>query len=309
MTDEDIARDEAKADDDERPRERMAAALNEIRREGLKAATIYAAVDATLVFLAVNLLVIVVEPAAIPEVLTVPSSVTDAVGDLLGQSLGTVGVPGSALLATALAVAVFGAELWLRSRRPLVERFEAANPAVAEALRTARDTVARDSDSRMAVRLYEDVLERLRDTSSVALLDVRRIAVTVVVVVALSLVTVQLAAVDLGGGDSVGPDGDTDAGEDTPNPYTGLKDGDSVLGDPEDIDAGDDDLDAQIDSSGGSEDVDDTQQFPSDSIDRGSSGGSNSADGQQAGYAEPEQLEDAELIREYNLRIRDEENT
>ncbi|MUV86438.1 hypothetical protein GJ631_07615 [Natronomonas sp. CBA1123] len=308
MTDEESETETGAEVADDRPRERMAAALNEIRREGLKAATIYAAVDATLVFLAVNLLVIVVEPAAIPDAVTVPSSVTDAVGGLVGQSLGTVDVPVSALIATALAVVVFGAELWLRSRRPLVERFEAANPSVAEALRTARDTVARDSDSRMAARLYEDVLERLRDTSSVALLDVRRIAVTVIVVVALSLATVQLAAVDLGGGEGVGPDDGTDAGEDTPNPYTGLKDGDAVLGDPEDVDAGDDELDAQIDSSGGSEDVDDTQQFPSDSVDRGS-GGSNSADGQQAGYAEPEQLEDAELIREYNLRIRDEENT
>jgi hypothetical protein len=308
MTDEESETETGAEVADDRPRERMAAALREIRREGLKAATIYAAVDATLVFLAVNLLVIVVEPAAIPDAVTVPSSVTDAVGGLVGQSLGTVDVPVSALIATALAVVVFGAELWLRSRRPLVERFEAANPSVAEALRTARDTVARDSDSRMAARLYEDVLERLRDTSSVALLDVRRIAVTVIVVVALSLATVQLAAVDLGGGEGVGPDDGTDAGEDTPNPYTGLKDGDAVLGDPEDVDVGDDELDAQIDSSGGSEDVDDTQQFPSDSVDRGS-GGSNSADGQQAGYAEPEQLEDAELIREYNLRIRDEENT
>lgn len=306
MTDDDAEEPPA---NDERPRERMAAALREIRREGLKAATIYAAVDATLVFLAVNLLVLVVDPAGVPDALAVPSSATDAVGDLVGISFGTVDVPGSALLAAALAVVVFGVELWLRSRRPLVERFEAANPAVAEALRTARDTVARDGDSRMATRLYEDVLERLRDTSSVALLDVRRIAVTVVVVVALSLATVQLAAVDLGGGEGVGPDDGTDAGEDTPNPYTGLKDGDAVLGDPEDVDAGDDELDAQIDSSGGSEDVDDTQQFPSDSVDRGSSGGSNSADGQQAGYAEPEQLEDAELIREYNLRIRDEDNT
>jgi hypothetical protein len=308
MTDEESETETGAEVADDRPRERMAAALREIRREGLKAATIYAAVDATLVFLAVNLLVIVVEPAAIPDAVTVPSSVTDAVGGLVGQSLGTVDVPVSALIATALAVVVFGAELWLRSRRPLVERFEAANPSVAEALRTARDTVARDSDSRMAARLYEDVLERLRDTSSVALLDVRRIAVTVIVVVALSLATVQLAAVDLGGGEGVGPDDGTDAGEDTPNPYTGLKDGDAVLGDPEDVDVGDDELDAQIDSSGGSEDVDDTQQFPSDSVDRGS-GGSNSADGQQAGYAEPEQLEDADLIREYNLRIRDEENT
>ena len=307
MTDEDTERNESKSGDD-RPRKRMATALREIRREGLKAATIYAAVDATVVFLAVNLLVLVVDPAAIPDALTVPVSVTDAVGGLLGRSLGTVDVPVSALIATALAVVVFGAELWLRSRRPLVERFEAANPAVAEALRTARDTVARDGDSRMAVRLYEDVLERLRGTSGVALLDVRRIAVTVIVVVALSLATVQLAAVDLGGGEGVGPDDGTDAGEDTPNPYTGLKDGDAVLGDPEDVDAGDEELDAQIDSSGGSEDVDETQQFPSGGVD-GGTGGSNSADGQQAGYAEPEQLEDAELIREYNLRIRDEENT
>lgn len=299
--------EDSEADTENSPRARMAAALQDVRREGWKAAAIYAAVDATALFLAVNLLFVLADPGVVPGV-ALPSPVTDALGGLLGRSLPVVTVPGSALLAIAVGAVVFGVELALRVRRPLVEQFEAANPAVAEALRTARDAVDRDYDSRMAARLYEDVLERLRESSGVALVDTRRIAGTLLIVVVLSLASVQLAAVDLdafGGSDPV--DGPGSEGE-NPGGYTGLEDGDAVLGDREEVESGDDELEAGIDSSGGREEVDGSQQFPSDSFDRGS-GSSGGTDSQQAGFADAEQLEDADLIREYNLRIRTEENT
>jgi hypothetical protein len=197
---------------------------------------------------------------------------------------------------------VFAVAVSLRVRRPLVEQFEAANPSVREALRTARDAVGDDADSEMARRLYGDVLDRLGGSSGLALVDGRRVGVTVVVAVLLSIATVQVAVADLALFD--GPADATEEGPSEPETnYTGLRDGDSVLGDSEAVEAGDEELNASIDSTGGGQDVGDEQQFPSDG---GPGTGTSGAgvDSQQAGFAAPERVEDAELVREYNRRIR-----
>lgn len=286
-------------------RDRMARALGAVRREGWKAAILYAAVDAVAAFLAVNLLVAVADPGILPDRIALPAAVAEA----LSGALGAVSIPGSAFLAAVLGVVVFAGELRFRTRRSLVERFEAVNPPVAEALRTARDAVDDGLDSRMAARLYEDVVDRLGETSGVALVDVRRVAGTVVLIALLSLATVQVAVVDLSlfddgpgvpGGNGVGP------GEDDPRNYTGLEDGESVLGEPEDVESGDENLTARIETSGGDGPVSDGEQFPPPEDLSGGSGGGGGVQSQQAGYAQPERLEDAELIREYNLRIREE---
>ncbi|MFC7250833.1 hypothetical protein ACFQJ5_13425 [Halomicroarcula sp. GCM10025324] len=281
--------------------ERMRAALRAVRFEAWKAATIYAVVDAVALFLVVNLLVAALEPSAIPEQVGVPDVVTETVTDSAGVPLSDPTVPGSALVALAVGLVVFVAELVLRLRRPLIEQFEAVNPSVAEALRTARDAITDEQETAMAVRLYEDVLAQLRETSGVALVNIRRLAVTLFVIAILSLATVQVAAVDLALLDGNGGATPANGGPDQPRDYTGLEDGDSVLGDSEDVTAGDENLTAQIESTGGEEEVDPTQQFPSEA------GGDVSGDfeSQQAGFAGAEDLEDAELIREYNLRIRE----
>jgi hypothetical protein len=252
-------------------------------------------VEATAAFLLVNLLLTIAD-VGFPADSTVPAA---------GPIPPHLTIPGSAVAGAAVGTVVFVIGMWLRVRRPLIERFETANPSVAGALRTARDAVDDGHESRMAARLYTDVLERLRTTSSLGLVRLRRVAVTLVFVLALSAVTTQLVVYDinLGGGNdnTSAPPIDDDVPE-----FSGLKDGNAVLGDLEDVDAGDENLTARIESTGGDEGIDDSGSFPTAGASGG--GGTGTVDTQQAGFAQPEQLEDAELIREYNLRIREGES-
>ncbi|MFC7020684.1 MULTISPECIES: DUF7502 family protein [Haloarcula] len=284
--------------------ERMRAALRAVRLEAWKAALVYAVVDAVALFLVANLLVAAFDPAVIPAQVSVPDRLTDAVTAVTDVSLSDPTVPGSALVALVVGFLTLVVELWARLRRPLIEQFEAVNPDIAEALRTARDAIADEQDSAMAARLYEDVLAQLRETSGVALVNFYRLAATVFVIALVSLATVQVAAVDLALLDGDGSGSPTAGGPDQPREFEGLQDGDSVLGDSEDVQAGDENLTAQIESTGGEEEVDPTQQFPSE---EGSGDLSGEFESQQAGFAGSEDLEDAELIREYNLRIREDE--
>ncbi|WP_415381654.1 hypothetical protein [Halosimplex sp. TS25] len=287
-------------------RERMADAVAEIRREGWKAAIVTGVVDATAVFLAANLLLAVLEPAALPDRLTLPAALAGPVGDAMGSDLGRPGVPGSATVAAVAGLAAFTLVAGLRVRKPLVEQFEAVNPAVAERLRTARDAVEADADSRMARRLYAEVLGDLRESSSLGLVNVGRLGATAVVIVALSLATVQVAVVDVALLDRPQPTDDGAANDS--QDYAGLLDGERVLGDREEVSAGDQNQTAEIESSGGGRDVDEERTFP-DRERSGASGdgGSDGGDSQQAEFASPDQVEDAELVREYNRQIRDQD--
>ncbi|WP_436929036.1 DUF7502 family protein [Halosimplex halobium] len=284
-------------------RERMDAAVHEIRREAWKAAVTAAAVEATAVFLGANLVLAALDPSWLPDRLPVPASVTGAVGSALGRNLGTVAVPGSATVAAAVGALALALAVWLRVRKPLVEQFEAVNPEVAGKLRTARDAVEADADSRMARRLYEEVLDDLRGSSAVGLLNVGRLGAAAVVIAALSLATLQVAVVDLALLDRDGPATD-DGRTDEPTNYTGLLDGDRVLGDREEVSAGDDNRTAELESSGGGRDVAEDRTFPDRESGGAGDGSSSAVDSQQAEFAAPEQVEDADLVREYNQRIR-----
>jgi len=295
---------DAPASERAQARERMAAAIAEVRREGKKAAFVYAVVDAMLLFLLVNIALTVLAPTELPTQLSVPATVTDPVGAAVGRSLSALSVPTGAVVGIAVGLAWFLGEYLYRVRQPLVEQFEAANANVTDALRTARDAVEDGAETRMAARLYEDVLDGLKQSSSVALVDSRRLVGTLVVIVLLSLATVQVAVVDIGllDRDPV----ESESPNERPSRYEGLEDGDAILGDSEDVQAGDENLTAQIDSTGGDEEIDRSQEFPpSDSGGPGS--GDGTVDSQQAGFAGQEEVEDADLIREYNLRIRDQD--
>lgn len=259
-------------------------ALREIRREGYKIAVIYGVVDAALATLLTNLLLQLVGPAWTDGTLSVAS----------------VGLPRSILVAVAVGLFVFGGEVMLRSRRPIVEQFEAANPSVREMLRTARDAVAGGRDSRMARVLYADVLDSLRQTSSFGLVDRRRLSATLVVVLVLSVGSIQAVGVDLdlGGNDASSAGGEADTS------YDGLRDGSEVLGKAENVSAGDNDLDAQISGSG------EGDAPPGGAPSSYDSGGipSGEVESQQAGFSATERLEESELIRDYNLKLRNETN-
>ncbi|EJN59230.1 hypothetical protein HSB1_26510 [Halogranum salarium B-1] len=261
-------------------------ALREIRREGYKIAFIYGIVDAALVTLCANMAFQLFTPTWVEGSIAIPAA--------------DVAVPQAMLVALGLGLLILVVETLLRARRPIVEQFEAANPEVREMLRTARDAVAADRNSRMAGVLYGDVLDRLRETSSIGLVDLRRLSGTLLVVVLLSVASIQVAVVniDFGGPDAAGGPGDRDSS------YDGLRDGNEVLGDAEDVSAGDNDIDAEISGSG------EGNAPPGGAPSSYDSGGIPSADveSQQAGFSSGERLEDSELIRDYNLELRNETN-
>jgi hypothetical protein len=280
-------------------RTRMAAALREIRREGYKVAAIYAVVDAALVTMVVNLALQVVAVGGLPATVRPPDAV--AALPFVGRTLAATPVATATLLGLLAGLLTFVGEFAYRVRNPLIDQFEAANPSVREALRTARDVVQNGRETVMAVALYEDVLDRLRDTSSVRLVDTRRLVAAVLLLVVLSVVNIHVAVVDLELVlDGEGIDGTVD-GPTQQREYEGLRDGDAILGAAEDVSAGDTELEADLPTQGGGETGNGSQAAAYDQ-----SGFTDATvDSQQAGFAQDEQIEDAELIRDYNLQIRD----
>lgn len=287
--------DPADASSEESPttadeRDEIRAALAEVRRECRKVALVYASLDAVCVLLAVRLATTLV---GIPALAT---DVAPAAFDSLGVPAPSVGT----LLALVVGVVAFAVEVRVRTRRPAAEQFEAANPEVAEALRTARDAARDDRSNPMVRSLYADVLDRLRETSSANLLDATRLAATFLLAVLVSLATVQTAVVgvDLGLAGPAGQDGGG-AGDGENGPLTtqsaALQNGEEVLGDPTDVSAGSENLSAAVDASPGGE-GDREWDYDSDS-----GGGSEDAavDPQRAGFSSPERVEDAALVQRY----------
>ena len=274
------------------PLRRMRAAVREVRREARKVAFVYAVVDATVAFIGTLLVVAVLDPVPLQRELAIP------------RDLGSV--EAGLVLAAGLGLATLVVEFGWRLRRPMVERFEAANPPVHEALRTARDALEDRSDTPMALALYESVTDRLGATSSRELVDIRRLSATVVLVLVLSVLTVQasISAVHLGlpaDGRAGGPGPGGPAGG--PKTYEGLQPGDEVLGAPQDITPGSENVSAEIDPVTGG--TGDGAADGSDYDQGGLPPGSGPIDPQRAGFDPPPDLEEADLIREYNLRIRE----
>ena len=271
-------------------RDEIRSALAEIRREQYKVAVIHAGLDATCVTLALALLVSVVAlPVLAVEVL--PSAFDSTA--VPAPDLGTV-------LALLGGVAAFLAAFGVRVRRPAAEEFEAVNPEVAEALRTARDASREGRTDPMTRALYADVLDRLGDTSSVGLVNGTRIVATVVVAFALSLASVQTAVVGLdlaaspSGSGGVADSAGSDAAAFENRSTVTLQDGEEVLGEPTDVDAGSENLTASVGSSPGGE-GDGARNYERDA----GGGDGDSAEAERAGFASPERVEDADLVRRY----------
>jgi len=300
-TPDDAAADEGGSPDDPEParREAMADAVREVRREAAKAAVVSSAVDAAVATLLANVAFRVVE-------LPVESSVSLG---FLPRVDPAVSVHAAVLLALAVGLLVGVAEYLVLMRVPPVEQFEAVNPSVAEALRTARDLVADDGnpnrDSRMSVALYDDVLSRLRESSSVELLPTRRIVGALVVALLLSAGSIQVAISDI---QFEGLAGDGASAGDRPDQFsdeeTRLQNGSSILGDPEDVAAGSEQLNATVAGTGGSGDGDGTESAAA-AYDSTGYGGDSTVESQRAGYLADDTLEEADLIRDYSLEIRE----
>lgn len=269
------------------------AALAEIRREELKAAAIYGAVDAAVVGAAVGLIGTVVDIEAVIGVSTLVETAAFAVSLTAGLSI-------------SLAVLVLVGEIVYRTRGEPCEHFEAATVTVDPALRTAREASTEGRTDPMAARLYEQILADLKQASSTNLLRRGRLVAPLVVMSALSFGTVYVAASDIqvttgvGSGSSTGAPADI-TGESGVRDTT-LQDGDSVLGEATNVSTGSDPINTTIsaDASGG--DRPDSESASS-GFDSGSQGAN--VDAQRTGYSDPEEVEDAAVIRDYSVAIRD----
>ncbi|MFB6106612.1 MAG: hypothetical protein ABEJ70_06535 [Halobacteriaceae archaeon] len=289
-------------------REEVAAAIREVRREGQKVAAIYAAVDGTAAALAAGVVVGVVTGA--DRVGVPPPGVAAA----LGVPVRSVTVATVAAVVVGLAVGL-GEAAWLL-HRPLVRRFEAANPDLHEALHTAAELLEDDADTPMARRLYRDVLAQLRDTSTAGMLDGRRLLGTVTAVVALAVASVfltaggvHLAAPTGGGPPGANAGGTGGGGSGSPvsdDEFTGLKDGEGILGEESNVTSGSENLTAEVETSPGT-----GSDRRSDRGAYGAPSGGGAGELPTAEAARGVGLEasgpDADLIREYNLRIRETE--
>lgn len=275
--------------------EEIRGALTEIRRESHKASFIYASLDAVCVLLVVYFAV------SVAGVSSLNAAVAARAFDSLSLPLPAPDI--GTLLALFAGGATFGGEFALRSRRPVAEQFEAANPEVSEALRTARDAADADRTNPMAQALYADVLDRLRGTSSVGLVNSTRLVLTVLLAVGLSAATVQTAIVgiDLGAQTAIGPDSGGYSGEQASANLSddSLKNGDEVLGDPTNVSAGSENLTAEV---GGSPGGDGQREWDYDS--NADDGRDDAAvEAERAGFASPERVEDAALVERYARKL------
>ncbi|WP_255150776.1 DUF7502 family protein [Halorarius halobius] len=278
-----VVSEDVPADPAER-RARVQEAVTAVRREGVKAAVLYAVVDGAVAVLVANLLL----------------SAANGV-PVVG------GFPERAFVAAGVGLLVLLVELGVRIRRPLVERFEEANPEVAEALRTARDAADAGLDSQVANRLYADVLSELRAASSRGLLDGRRLAGTVVVAVAVAAVTVQatVAGITVAAPPAPAPDGGGVGDAPPDDDYGGLQDGDAVLGTPTNVSEGSQNESASV---GGQAGDGERSGGIDESYDTGGYAGEGAYEAQRAGFSESDDVANADIIREYNLEIRDDDD-
>ena len=292
--------------DIETQQQQIKRALAEIRREGFKIAVIYAVVDAAIVALLVNMTALVVGiPSAIPPRIPIPPAVVTMLEDTLGVTMTEPTIATGAVLGVGSGLLILPVEVGIRTRRPLVDQFAAANPSLQESLRTARDATEANRQSAIVKRLYENVLTGLNQASSLGLISLRRVATAVVILVILSGATVQLAVVDLSL-DEFGADSTvTVAGDREKTEYSGLKNGSAILGEKTSVREGQQTQNATISTSGSDGGDGGDRDSPTAYTNSGFS--AEDVQTQQAAFDSDEAVQNAALIREYNLAIR--ENT
>jgi len=283
--------------------EKVLQAEKEIRREGAKAAFLHGAVEATAFFAIVYFVLFTVQPDAVPN--TIP---VEAAG---------VAVPSAVVVSAALAVVFLIIDAYLVYRKRTLEYFEDVNPQVDEALRTARDAAERGEENEMAEALYGDVLEELKNTSSDGFVSVPRMAGSVLLFFALAFLLLSATLGGFGGGETLFSDettaqgGGGGAGESEGGGGGGegetqqeQQSSEDVLGESGEVTRGTDERSVELDRSGsGGEGGGGTG-----SVGEGREYGEGiSVEGQRTEFSPEEEIEDAELVKEYNLRVRSDE--
>ncbi|MDZ7687496.1 MAG: hypothetical protein U5J64_02025 [Halobacteriales archaeon] len=282
--------------------EQILQAEKEIRKEGAKAAALHGTVEATVFFVVVYFVLSVVVSVPLIDAVSVEAGVE---------------IPGALIVSLALALVFLVADAYLVYRRRTLEYFEEVNPQVNEALRTARDAANRGDNNEMAEALYDDVLEKLKTTSSDGFVSMPRIAGSVVLVFAVAFLLLTATLGGYGGGQSLfsdetttqgggGGEGESEAGggSGSGEAQEELQNADDVLGESGEVSRGANDRNVELDRSGsGGEGGGGTG-----SVGEGSDMSNRvEVEGQRTEFSPEEEIEDAELVKEYNLRVRSDE--
>lgn len=292
-------------------REELLEALAEIRSEARKAALMQAFLDALLVLIVCRLLLQLIAFDLGSETIIsapIPGGFTDALSGIGVILPNPITISAGGFIVTLTAGSWFAADFVIRNQRLDVEQFEAGNPAVSEALRTARDSAERDADSPIANELYRTVIERLQDTSSQVFVQRRQLLGVVIGIAVCSAAIVAIAGAGIsllgsvavsgapveGGGGGSGAGGGGGGGSSS----TGGEE--DLLGSEGKVERGSQDQTVQLggkgegsasgggDYSGGSFDVDPA-----------------SVDASASEFTEEDRPENANLVRAYNRQIRE----
>ena len=283
--------------------EKILQAEKEIRREGAKAAFLHGMVEATVFFVVVYFVLFTFQPDAVPD--TIPIEQAD------------VAVPGAVVVAAVAAFLFLIADAYLVYHKRTLEYFEDVNPQINEALRTARDAAERDEKTEMAEALYDDVLKELKNTSSDGFVSIPRMTGSVVLVFALAFLLLSASMGGFGGGQSLFSDETTNQGASSAqgegaggggggsgNAEGELQNAEDVLGESGEVSRGENRQNAELDRSGSGGDG----EGGSGAVGEGRDYSEGvSVEGQRTEFSPEEEIEDAELVKEYNLRVRSDE--
>ncbi|MFB6200324.1 MAG: hypothetical protein ABEJ83_05560 [Candidatus Nanohaloarchaea archaeon] len=94
----------------------------------------------------------------------------------------------------AIALAIFPIDFLMRSKKYRLELYEEKNPELKEILRTARDNI--DKNNIVSQALFDELLDRSRSVTSESIIPSRRIIQKILVIGAISFLTVLSGLVD-----------------------------------------------------------------------------------------------------------------
>ncbi len=275
-------------------REAIIAAVAEVHQEARKAVAVHAVIDALVlfVFLTGGLLLLGLHQAGPTVVITVPGpflGLGDAVGLYIPAMIPVAAVD-MALIAVTLTVGL--GDAWLRYRTYDIDRFEAYNPELREAFRTARDVANDDTATPVANQLYADVLATLQSASTTEFIRWRQIYVALGIVLLGGLVGAGAFVTGLPIGDA------PTAGADDDTPTAAGTDGDRFLGAESPVERGSETREVVLEGSDGDSDTSGTYDAGDFDVDP------DAIKSSQAAFTETEQPENADLIREYYEYLR-----
>ncbi|QGA80690.1 DUF7502 family protein [Candidatus Nanohalobium constans] len=239
--------------------------LKRLRREFIKVNLIQAFLDSLTAFLAVNLVLFILN--------------ITLVSDFLHYRI---------LAASAF---IFLLADWVyRSRKYRLEIYEEENPQLREILRTARDNL--DSQNVVSQAMFDDLMQRARSVTSESIIPGAEIIKKIVLIGVLSFLTALSGLTDFQPVQESREVFSQLQPEDILNPEPEqLKNGSEIYGEAKDIQGSATDLEINVtgDASGGSD----------------GSGGSGASEDFVFRSSDPSMPEDVELARRYSLAIRD----